>query len=86
MKFFLFITLEQGISIKKLREGIMGEGGTIGPLPSTFDTIHPTDLIFGQYNELSSYFQLNETTWCLIGFHDNHSCIKTSQAAAVLAF
>ena len=34
-------------------------GGTlvnIGPLSSTFNTIHPIALIFGRYNELSLYF------------------------------
>ena len=36
----------------------------MGPLPSTFDTIHPIDWIFGTYNERSLYFQLIETTWC----------------------
>ena len=50
------LTLE-GIGLKKLHEGIRGRGeGSIGPLPSTFDTIHPIDLIFGTYNELSLYF------------------------------
>ena len=49
------------------------EGGSIGPPPSTFDTIHPIDLKFGTYNKLRLYFQLSETTWCLIGFHGNNS-------------
>ena len=35
----------------------MGGGGSIGRLPSTFDTIHLIDLIFGTYNELSLYIQ-----------------------------
>ena len=65
------LTLE-GVSLKKLHEGKRGRG-SIGSLPSTFDTIHPTDLIIGTYNELSLYFQLIKTTWCLIGFHGNHS-------------
>ena len=30
-----------------------GGGGSIEPLPFTFETIHPIDLIFGTYNELS---------------------------------
>ena len=47
-----------------LHEGIRGGGGSIGPLPSTFDTIHPIDWIFGTYNERSLYFQLIETTCC----------------------
>ena len=35
----------EGISLKKLHEGIRGGGGgaSIRPLPSTFDTIHPID-------------------------------------------
>ena len=52
------LTLE-GISLKKVtrrHKGEGGGGGSIGPLPSTFDTIHPIDLIFGTYNELSLYF------------------------------
>ena len=50
------LTLE-GISLNMLHEGI-GEGrrGSIGPLPSTFDTIHPIELIIRAYNELSLYF------------------------------
>ena len=46
------------------------------PPPSTFDTIHPIDLKFGTYNKLHLYFQLNETTWCLIGFHGSNSQIN----------
>ena len=61
-------------------------GGSIGPLPSTFDTIHPIDFIFGTYNERSLLFQLIDTTCCLIGFHGNHSNIMTSLAAATLDF
>ena len=38
----------------------MGGGGggdqSGGPLPSTFDTIYPINLIFGTCNELSLYF------------------------------
>ena len=41
--------------------------------PSTFDTIHPIDMKLGTYNKLHLYFQLSETTWCLIGFHGNNS-------------
>ena len=71
--------------VKKVHEG-MGGGGSIGPLPSTFDTIHQIDYIFGTYNERSLYFQLIETICCLIGFHDNHSNIITSLAATILDF
>ena len=54
-----FLTLE-GISLIKLQEGIRGEGGGNNrSLPSTFDTSHLIDLIFGIYNELPLYFQLS---------------------------
>ena len=49
----------------KLQKGFGGGGeggGSIGPLTSTFDTIHSIDLIFGTYNERSFYFQLIKTT------------------------
>ena len=78
------LTLES-ISLKKLHEGIR-RGGSIGPLPSTFDTIHPIDLIFGTCNEFF-YFQLIDFTWCrLIGFHGNHSHINDVTVAAILDF
>ena len=59
-------------------------GGQLNP-PSTFDTIHPIDMKFGTYNKLHLYFQLSETTWCLIGFHGNDSQM-TSQVADILDF
>ena len=31
---------------------------------------------FGTYNKLHLYFQLSETTWCLIGFHGNDNQIN----------
>ena len=61
-------------------EGLKKKNNTWGinrtpppPLPSTFDTIHQIDMIFGTRNELPLYFQLSVTTWCLISFHSNHS-------------
>ena len=63
-----------------------GEGQSDPPRPSTFDTIYPIDMKLGTYNKLHLYFQLNEATWCLIGFHGNNSQIMTSQAAAILDF
>ena len=42
--------------------------------------------MFGTYNERSLYFQLIDTACCLIGFHGNHSNIRTSLAAAILDF
>ena len=63
------------------------EGGSIGPpAPFTFDTIHPIDLKFGTYNKLHLYFQLSETTWCLIGFHGNNSQINDVTGGRHLGF
>ena len=67
-----------------LHEGMGGE--SIGPLPPTFDTIHPINLIFGTYNELSLYFQLIKTTWCLIGFHSNYNYINDVATGRHLGF
>ena len=61
-------------------------GGSIGPLLTTFDAIHPIDQIVGTYEKCSMYFQLIETTCCLIGFHDNHSNMMTILVAAILDF
>ena len=68
--FISTLTLE-GVSLKNKRGGEVNR-----TLPSTFDTIHPIDLIFSTYNELSVYFQLIKTTYCLIGFHGNHNHIN----------
>ena len=35
--------------------------GSIVPIPSTFDTIHPIDMVFGTHNKLPLYFQLRVT-------------------------
>ena len=78
------LTLE-GLSLKKLHRAIR-RGGSIGPLPSTFDTIHPIDLIFGTYSELSLYFQLTETMWSLIGCHGNHNHINNVTSGYHLGF
>ena len=64
----------------------MGGRWSIVPLPSSFDTIHPIDLIFGTCNEFSLYFQLIETTWYLIGFHDNHNHINDVTSGRHLEF
>ena len=77
------LTLE-GVSLKKLHEGIRGV--SFGPLPSIFDTIHPIDLIFGTHNELSLYFQLIGITWCLICLHGNHSHINDVTSGRLLGF
>ena len=63
-----------------------GGGGNQTPLPSTFDTIHPIDMEFGTYNKLHLYFQLNETTRCLIGFHGNDSQINDVASGRHLRF
>ena len=63
-----------------------GGGGSIGPPSSTFDTIHPIDLKFGSYCKLHLYFQLSETTWCLIGFHSNNSQINEVTVGRHLGF
>ena len=68
--FISTLTLE-GVSLKNKRGGEVNR-----TLPSTFDTIHPIDLIFRTYNELSVYFQLIKTTYCLIGFHGNQNHIN----------
>ena len=62
------------------------EGGSIGHPPSTFDTIHPFDLKFGTYNKQHFYFQLSETTCCLIGFHGNNNQINDVTGGRHLGF
>ena len=59
---------------------------SIAPPPSTFDTIHPIDLKFGSYNKLHCYFQLSETSRCLIGFHGNNSQINDATGGRQLGF
>ena len=54
--------------------------------PPTFDTIYPIDLKFSTYNKLHLYFQLSETTWCLIGFHGNNSQINDVTGGRHLRF
>ena len=63
-------------------------GGGINrtPPPSTLDAIHPIDLKFGSYNKLRFFFQLSETTWCLIGFHGNNSQINYVTGGRHLGF
>ena len=62
---------------KIVTRSLEGRGGGVNRIPpSTFDTIHPIDMKFGTYNKLYLYFQLSETTWCLIGFHGNNSQIN----------
>ena len=56
---------------------LAGRGQSDLPPPRTFDTlIDLIDMKFGTYIKLDLYFQLSETTWCLIGFHGNNSQIN----------
>ena len=76
---------------RSLREKIVtrsigGGGGGQSDPPSTFDIILPIDLKFGTYNKLRLYFQLSETTWCLIGFHGNNSQINDVTGGRHLGF
>ena len=77
-------SLEEKIGTRSI-EG-RGGGGQSDPPPFTFDTIHPIDLKFGTYNKLHLYFQLSETTWCLIGFHGNNSQINDVTGGRYLGF
>ena len=75
-------SLEEKIVTRSL-EGVGGRGVR---LTSTFDTIHPIDMKLGTYNKLHLYFQLSETTWCLIGFHGNSSQINDVTGGRHLGF
>ena len=71
-------------------QNLLGRKGNLvrtpPPPPSTCDTIHPIDLKFGTYSKLHLYFQLNETTWCLFGFHGNNSQINDVTCGRHLGF
>ena len=56
------------------------------PPPITLDTIHPIDLKFGTNNKLPFYFQLNESRWCLTGFHGNNNQINDVTGGRLLGF
>ena len=80
----LCILTPESLEEKKLHENlrVWGGGGSIGP-PSTFHTIHPIGMTFGTlYNKIPLHFQLSETMWFLIGFHDNQSYLMMLQVAA----
>ena len=66
-----------------LQKHSRGGGGSIGSSPSNLDTIHLIVVMFGTYNELPLYVLLHVTTWCIGGFHGNHSYINE---VAVLDF
>ena len=71
---------------KIVTRSLEGEGVNRTPPPSTFDTILPIDLKFGTYSKHHLYFQLSETTWCLIGFHGNNSQINDVTGGRHLGF
>ena len=71
---------------KIVTRSLEGGGGQSDPPPSTFDTIHPINLKFGTYNKLHLYFQLSETTWCLVGFHGNNRQINDVTGGRHLGF
>ena len=78
------IIVFQSLTLEGMERG--GGGGSVEPLPSTFDTIHPIYLIFDRYNELSLYFQLIETKWCLIGFNGEQNHINDVASGRHLGF
>ena len=53
---------------------------------STFATIHSIDMKFGAYAKLHLYFQLSETTSCLIGLYGNDSQINDVTGGRHLGF
>ena len=65
---------------------VLLHGGQSDPPPITSDTIHPIDLKFGTNNKLPLYFQLNETRWCLTGFHGNNNQINDVTGGRHLGF
>ena len=73
----------EGINPKKLHEDIRG---SIGPLPSTFDTIHPIDLIFAHIMSVLCTFKKMETMSCLMGFHGSHNYINDVTGGRHLGF
>ena len=75
--------LEEKIVTRSLA---VGGGGCQSDPPSTFDLIYPIDMKLGTYNKVHLYFQLSETTWCLIGFHGNNSQINDVISGRHLGF
>ena len=43
-------------------------------------------MIFGEYNEISFYFQLSVTMWCLISLHGNYNYISNATSSRQLGF
>ena len=71
---------------RSLEEKIVTQTLEGGPPPSTFNTIHLIDMKFGTYTKLHLYFQLNETMWCLTGFHGNDTLINDNTSDHHLGF
>ena len=69
---------------KIVTQSLEGGGGFNRTPPSTF--IHPIDIKLGTNNKLHLYFQLSETTWCLIGFHGNNRQINGVTGGRHLGF
>ena len=80
------LTLVLSLLEKIVTRSLEGGGGVNRTPSSTFDTIHPIDLKFGTYSKLHLYFQLSETTWCLICFHGNNSQINDVTGGRQLGF
>ena len=88
---FFVLLRKRSINLRSLPEKIVtrsleGGGGGQSDPPLTFDIIDPIDLKFGTYIKLRLYFQLSETTWCLIGFHGNNSQINDVTGGRLLGF
>ena len=81
-----YILLNPRSLLEKIFTRSLEGGDQSDPPPSIFDTIHPIDLKFGTYNKLHLYFQLSETTWCLIGFHGKNSQINDVTGGRHLGF
>ena len=77
-------SLEKKIVTPSLEGG--GGGGSIGSPLLLSITIHPIALKFRKYNKLQLYFQLSETTWCLICFRGNNIQINDVTGGRRLGF
>ena len=71
-----FDNFNPGSLLEKIATRSLEGSGVNRTPPVYFNTIHPIDLKFGRYNKLRLYFQLSETTWCVIVFHGNNSQIN----------
>ena len=74
---FLYTLLNRRSLLEKIVTRSLEGGGR---------SIHSIDLKFGTHNKLHLYFQLSETTGCLIGFHGNNSQINDVTGGRHLGF